>query len=199
MGPLIPHLGLAYAGGTFGGGINAQMDDFGARSDGTAEAYWELHNMGAGEVIQSRVRQTQVNEATLNLTDAQSRVAEDVTVAARSAEADAKSMEVAQQAVGQALETWRRLREASFGLAGAEHQYDPLQPLIALRDLADARTLYLVAVIDYNKSQVRLYWAMGQPPLGSLPTLPARPQATPAVPGPYQPPEDVPPPKKKAP
>ncbi|HEV3418415.1 MAG TPA: TolC family protein [Pirellulales bacterium] len=197
VGPLIPHLGLAYAGGTFGGGVNEQMSDFGARSDGTAEAFWELHNMGAGEVIQSRLRQTQANEASLNLTDVQARVAEEVTSAAQSAQADQRSLESAEQAVVQALETWRRLSEASFGLAGAEHQYDPLQPLIALRDLADARTLYLGAVIDFNKSQFRLYWAMGQPPLGALPQMAPRPTNTPVVPELYSRPEEVPPPAKK--
>ncbi|HEV2972751.1 MAG TPA: TolC family protein [Pirellulales bacterium] len=197
VGPLIPHLGLNYAGGTFGGGVNDQMGDFGARSDGTAEAFWELHNMGAGEVIQSRIRQTQANEATLNLTDVQARVAEDVTSAAQSAQADQSSLESAEQAVVQALETWRRLSEASFGLAGAEHQYDPLQPLIALRDLADARTLYLGAVIDFNKSQFRLYWAMGQPPIGALRQMVPRPTSTPVVPEPYSRPEEVPPPAKR--
>jgi outer membrane protein TolC len=153
--------------------------------------------MGAGEVIQSRIRQTQANEATLNLTDVQARVAEDVTSAAQSAQADQSSLESAEQAVVQALETWRRLSEASFGLAGAEHQYDPLQPLIALRDLADARTLYLGAVIDFNKSQFRLYWAMGQPPIGALRQMVPRPTSTPVVPEPYSRPEEVPPPAKR--
>ena len=200
VGPLIPHLELAYRGGEFGGGVNSEMNDFGARSDGTAEAIWELHNFGAGDVIQSRIRRTQFDEANLNLADVQSRVAEEVTAAARTAQADQRSLDVAQEAVVQALETWRRLREASFGLAGAEHQYDPLQPLIALRDLADARTRYLSAVIDYNRSQFRLYWAMGQPPLGALEKLAPQPIKAPVVPGPYRPgAEEVPAPPKNAP
>ena len=127
------------------------MDDFGARSDGTAEAFWELRNFGAGDIIRNRIRQTQVEQANLNLVDVQARVAEEIAAAVRSAEAARRRTEFAQAAVVQALETWRRLREASFGLAGAEHQYDPLQPLIALRDLADARTQYLRTVIEYNR------------------------------------------------
>ena len=196
VAPFIPHLGLEYEGGEFGGGINRQMGDFGASSDGIAEAYWELHNLGAGDVIRTRVRQSQVNQAGLDLVEAQARVAEEVTAAARTAQSNQQGLEVAQQAVVQATETWRRLREASFGLAGAEHQYDPLQPLIALRDLADARTRYLGAVIDYNKAQFRLYWAMGQPPLGALPDLKPQPIAIPVIPGPYPAtPETLPAPK----
>lgn len=197
LNPLIPHIDFEYRGGTFGGGVNDQMDDFGARSDGTAEAFWQLHNFGAGDILQSRIRRTQVNEASLNLVDVQARVAEDIAAAVRSAEAARRSMEFAQAAVVQALETWRRLREASFGLAGAEHQYDPLQPLIALRDLADARRQYLQTVLDYNRAQFRLYWALGQPPLAALPKLPPQATQTPVVPGPYSPkPEEVPAPRQ---
>jgi hypothetical protein len=105
-------------------------------------------------------------------------------------------MQSSEQAVVQALETWRRLREASFGLAGAEHQYDPLQPLIALRDLADARQVYLANVIEYNRSQFRLYWAMGQPPLATAPTLQPQSLSVPVAPGAYQPLEEVPVPRK---
>jgi outer membrane protein TolC len=196
IGPLIPHLTLDYVGGEFGGGVNDQMGDFGARSDGTALAFWELHNMGAGDVIQSRLRETQANEASLNLVEVQARVAEEVTSAAQSVQASQKSMQSSEQAVVQALETWRRLREASFGLAGAEHQYDPLQPLIALRDLADARRAYLANVIEYDRSQFRLYWAMGQPPLAVGPTLQPQTLTVPVSPGPYRPPEEVPAPRK---
>ncbi|HKD35803.1 MAG TPA: TolC family protein, partial [Pirellulales bacterium] len=46
LNPLIPHIDFEYRGGTFGGGPNDQMDDFGARSDGTAEAFWQLRNFG---------------------------------------------------------------------------------------------------------------------------------------------------------
>ena len=152
--------------------------------------------MGAGDVIQSRLRETQANEASVNLVDLQARVAEDVTAAAQTAQANQRSMQSSEQAVVQALETWRRLREASFGLAGAEHQYDPLQPLIALRDLADARTAYLANVIEYNRSQFRLYWAMGQPPWSALSTLRPQTLAVPVSPGPYAPPEEVPIPRK---
>ena len=72
-------------------------------------------------------------------------------------------------------------------------QYDPLQPLIALRDLADARQRYLAAAIDYNRSQFRLYWAMGQPPLRALAKMPPQTLTTPVAPEAYRPPEEVPP------
>ena len=60
-------------------------------------------------------------------------------------------------------------------MAGQQHLYDPLQPLIAERDLNQARVGYLNAVIGYNKAQFQLYWALGQPPLQAPAS--ARPQS----------------------
>lgn len=196
FGPFIPHIAVAYDGGTFGGGPNDRFGDFGAHGEGTAGAYWELKNLGASDVVQARVREVQVTEASLNLADVQSRVAEDVTAAARNAEADAGSIQFAEQAVIQALETWNRLRIAPAGAPEAVRQFDPLQPLIALRDLADARRAYLSSVIDFNKSQFRLYWAMGRPPLCALPEMRAQPVKTPVVPVPSAGTEDLPPPAR---
>jgi hypothetical protein len=80
-------------------------------------------------------------------------------------------------------------------LAGAEHQYDPLQPLIALRDLAQAYREYLDVVINYDEAQFRLFWALGQPPLDGLPDMRQLPVAVPVIPPPYVPGEQIPPPK----
>ena len=182
--PIMPHFNVSYYGGTFGGGVNSQMNDFGARSDGEADVYWELHNLGAGDAAQTRIRETQLNETNFQLAELRAEIGEEVTAAYRPAVAGLQSLLTAQQAVEQALETWRRLRQASFGLAGQQHLYDPLEPLIAERDLNQARIAYLNAVIDYNRAQFRLFWAMGQPPLAasadghrepiSVPVVPAR-------------------------
>src|SRR5439155_17008976 len=55
LDPLIPKLEVSYFGGTFGGGINSEMKNFSGRSDGTAQAVWELRNLGAGNIAQTRV------------------------------------------------------------------------------------------------------------------------------------------------
>jgi outer membrane protein TolC len=164
-----------YFGGTFGGGQNSQMSDFGARSDGEVDIYWQLHNLGAGDVAQARAREAQLSETNFQLAEIRAQIGEDVMAAYRQVDADRRSLDSAEQAVRQAMETWRRIREASFGMAGQQHLYDPLQPLIAERDLNQARVGYLNAVIGYDKAQFQLYWALGQPPL-QAPTI-ARPQS----------------------
>ena len=196
LAPFIPHVAVTYNGGTFGGGVDSQLSDFGAAGYGQATAFWELHNLGAGDAALAHTRQTQLDESSIELADLRAQVAEDVAAAFRDAQANWQSLESAQIAVEQALETWRRLRAASFGLAGAEHQYDPLQPLIAERDLAQARLDYLNEVIAYDKSQVRLYWAMGQPPREGLVQLRVQPLRVPVMPAPYR--EEIPKPPQPA-
>jgi outer membrane protein TolC len=191
LGPFIPHIQASYYGGDFGGGINDQMSHFSARSDGMVEAYWQLHNLGAGDVAAAHVRRTQFSEANWNVVDVQARVGEEVTAAAKVVETRWASLDSSQQAVSQALEMWERLRKAAFGLGSETRRFDPLEPLLAEQALNEARMRYLNEVVEYNKSQFRLYWALGQPPLCALPKASPQPVDVPVVPlSPYEPPTE---------
>jgi hypothetical protein len=86
--------------------------------------------------------------------------------------------------VREAEQLWQRLKNASFGIASERGRFRPLEPLLAERALADARLHYLDEVIDYNRAQFRLYWAMGQPPLCALPQAAALPVTVPVLPPP---------------
>jgi hypothetical protein len=48
--------------------------------------------------------------------------------------------------------------------------------------LDQARRSYLTEVIEYNRAQFQLYWALGQPPLESLAQLTPLPVQTPVLP-----------------
>ena len=113
-------------------------------------------------------------------------MAAEITAAVKIARARAAVLPEAQEAVRQALETYRRLDAASYGLSNPkENLLNTLEPLIAIQTLAGARTQYLNQVIEYNKAQFRLFTALGQPPEEalskatsipiSLPVLPAKP------------------------
>jgi outer membrane protein TolC len=181
VSPFFPRLDVSYAGGDFGGGLHGELGNWGARSDGQVAATWELHNFGAGDVARARVQRSVFNQANLHVVEVQAQVGEDVTAAAKLARARLDALDSAQKSVREALETWRRLRAAAFGLAGPQRTYDPLEPLLAEQALDQARTRYLNQVIEYNKAQFRLYWAMGQPPLCALPGA-TQPLDVPAVP-----------------
>ncbi len=169
LAPLIPRVELTYYSGGFGGGQNSFIGNFNGRGDGTAQMVWELRNLGFGYRAENRVREAQTGEANFQLQEEIARVTEEVVVAADVAYARRESLPNAQEAILQALEMWRRLERASFGMAGPRGQYDALEPLLAEQALNTARVSYLNDVIEYNRAQFRLYTALGQPPLEALP------------------------------
>ena len=74
-------------------------------------------------------------------------------------------------------------------------RFDPLEPLLAEQALNQARSLYLTDVIEHNKAQFRLYWAMGQPPVCALPKATALPVQVRVKPGESNPSELLPRPR----
>jgi outer membrane protein TolC len=193
ISPFIPRLEIGYSGGTFGGGVNEEMDNFSGRSDGMAQAVWQLNNLGAGDVARARIQRAQREQANYHVQAVQARIGAEVTAAASSVLARQESLASSQEAVRQALEMWRRLQKATFGMAGPTRQYDPLEPLLAEQALAQARVRYLNDVIEFNRWQFRLYWALGQPPLCALPHATTLPVAVPVAPPEYQPAIPAPP------
>jgi outer membrane protein TolC len=187
VGPLLPRLEVTYFAGTFGGGINEEVSNFSGRGDGTAQAVWQLRNLGLGDVAQARLRRAQYNQANFHVLEVQAQVASEVTAAVKSARIRQRTLQSAQEAVSQALETWRRLRLAAFGILTRDRLVNTLEPITAEQALDAARNQYLIEVIEYNKAQFRLYEALGQPPLEALPGAVALPVSVPAAPQPYQP------------
>ncbi|MFL5242717.1 MAG: TolC family protein [Gemmataceae bacterium] len=184
VGPLVPRLDFTYFAGDFGGGINDKMGNFSARSDGLAQLTWELHNFGAGDIARARERRSQVTQASLHVVEVEAQVAAEVSAAAKTARTRLKSLAASEKAVTEALETWRRLRAASFGMASKQKLYEALEPLIAEQALAQARAQYLEGIIEYNRAQFRLFTAMGQPSLEALPKAVAEKVRVPALPEP---------------
>jgi outer membrane protein TolC len=182
VGPLLPRLGASYLSGDFGGGINDSTIRSGGRGDGTVGALWELQNLGAGNVARARERRALYNEQNLHLIEMQAAIGAEVTAAVKNVRVRARALASAQAAVVEAEETWRRLRDAAFGLNGRDRRYDPLEPLIAEQQISLVRTRYLQAIAEYNKTQFRLYTYLGQPTLAALPQATLVPVTVSSVP-----------------
>jgi outer membrane protein TolC len=188
IGPFIPRLEVSYFAGEFGGGTHDEPQRFGGRGDGLAQAVWTVHNFGAGEIARNQVSRAQYNEAGLRSVEVQAQVAAEVTGAAKLVRSRQRTLDSAQEAVRQAEETWRRVlkwtREVGFRRI---KQIEALELLIAEQALNEARMRYLNEVIEFNRAQFRLYWAMGQPPQCAL----SQAVATPPVQVPVVPPSDA--------
>jgi outer membrane protein TolC len=180
--PLLPTLSVAYYGADFAGGSDRStgstgLSNWGGRDDFFAQAGWELRNLGFGDLARSREARANYNVARFHVSEVQAQVAAEVVAAAKLVSARRRALAVAQETVRQAEEMWTRLSKAAFGIGGPARQYDPIEPLIAVQQLQEARVRYLNAVIDYDRYQFRLYWALGQPPECALPQ--ATPQSAP--------------------
>jgi outer membrane protein TolC len=180
--PWIPSLALRYSGGGFGGGRNSFFGDFDGRSDADVNLFWEVQNLGLADRAIVRQRAAQQRAALLEVMKIQDRVAAEVVRAEKSRVAAARRMEEAARALPEALASLRLNLDSmrrGAGLPGATRPIEVLQPIQAL---AQARTDYLNAVLDYNRAQFRLYHALGQPP--RITQLPAPSEASVPTAGP---------------
>lgn len=162
-GPLFPKLQVANQVGSFGGGLDGILGDFYGRSTVSAMVYWEVRNLGQGNMAETREREAAVDQFTLQAAELQARVAAEVVEAAEVALAKSESLKFARDAVAEALELYRISHEGTFNVVDTKNLFDALRPLQALQFLNQARQNYISAVMDYNRAQYRLNAALGAP------------------------------------
>lgn len=161
--PLVPSLALRYSGGGFGGGANEFFGNFDVRSDVDVNLYWQLQGLGFADRAIKRRSQAENRAAALELMKIQDRVAADVAAAHRQLLATIRRREFAERAIPDAQasvrENFTAIREGA-GVRGGIRAIETLQPIQAL---AQAETDLLEAAVNENRSQIRLYYALGQP------------------------------------
>ena len=182
IGPLVPRLQVDYLAGTFGGGRNDYVGTFSARGDLSAQAYWELRNFGFGNAAQIRERRAQQNQASLRVVEVQARIAAEVNEALAMSLARQRALDDAQEGVREAAELYRKLLATQFGMVGPNPRYDPLESLLAIQSLNQARVQHLNQVIEYNRAQFRLFTSIGSPTECALPNAVVQPVPTPVLP-----------------
>lgn len=177
MRPLVPSLLLrgsstpvtgTLAGGLYGGGPNGFMGNFGARSDFDLQLVWEFQNLGLGNRARVNERRGEHELSILELFRIQDQVAADVV----------QSISLAQSAAGRMKEAEAELRDAvesaEKNLSGVSQTkrltgnllilvIRPQEVVAAIQSLGQAYGDYYGAIADYNRSQFRLYRALGHP------------------------------------
>ncbi len=157
--PLIPSLLFGVSESNFGGGHGSTLDNFQGRFDLDAIVYWELRNLGFGEVaarsqVAARVRQARFHE--LQIMDQVAReVAEDFT----QAQSKFKQITIAEDAVRAAVESYKLNLKRFKGGAGL-----PIEMLQSVQALDQARHEYLRAVTEFDRAQFRLFRDLGWMP-----------------------------------
>ncbi|MCI0457483.1 MAG: TolC family protein [Gemmataceae bacterium] len=155
------------SGGLFGGGINDDMSNFGARHTFDVQLLWELRNLGLGNRAAVRERESENRQALLELFRQQDRIAAEVVQAQSQARRAAVRVGDAEEGLREAAETAAKNIEGSTQTRRAGDLivmvFRPQEVVAALQALAQAYNDFYAAVADANRAQFRLYRALGQP------------------------------------
>jgi outer membrane protein TolC len=140
-----------------------RFGSFSGRMDFDAVCFWTLENMALGNKARIQAADSRVGTAQLQLLEQLDRVRAEVARAYVRVHARNAQIGTAEQAVRDATESLSLDTRAVRGGAGK-----PIELLESLRLLGRARTTYLNAIADYNRAQLELYVALGQPPADTL-------------------------------
>ena len=180
--PLLPRVQADFIGGGLSGGVRDQFGPMRGQYNAFVGAAWNLDNFGLGNAAEVRARRAGYDTAQFRLQEVQARVSAEVAEAARTSGARFGALGDAQEAVRQAQEMYRKFKDIQFGMIGPKGQFDSLELLTAVQALNQARVSYLQQVVEFNRSQFRLYAAIGQPAVSGIDTSATSPLSVPVVP-----------------
>lgn len=189
VAPFVPRVQADFIFGGLSGGLNGDFGPLTSQYNTGVALAWQLESFGLGNAATIRGRRAGKDVALYQLREVEALVTAQVVEAAETASARFDTLAVAQEAVKEAEEMYRKFRAASFGMVGPKAQFDALEPLTAVQALNAARVQYLQQVVEFNRAQFRLHTAIGQPPVGGIdaavrqvvevPTIPTAPGAAP--------------------
>ena len=185
MAPLLPKVQADFIGGGLSGGRGNDFSPLQSQYNAGVSLVWNVEAFGLGNAAQVRGREAGYDAAVFRLRETEALVASQVAEAAEMSGARYRTLEPAQEAVRQALEMYRKFRDVSFAMPAGpkgQPQFDALEILTAVQALNQARVQYLQQVIEFNRSQFRLYAAIGQPAVCGVDAAESLPVAVPVVP-----------------
>ncbi|MFT3879003.1 MAG: TolC family protein [Gemmatales bacterium] len=156
--PLLPTLRLGYSVGTFGGGPDDFVGNFGTRNDLSATLGWQLYGLGFGNQAAIAERRSQYAQAVFQRDSLEARIAEQVVANYQELTNRTRQFKPAHDAVTNATDSYHLNEER---IRRAPEQGRPIELLQAIQALARARSDELALLADYNRSQFRLFAALG--------------------------------------
>ncbi len=161
--PLFPTIAIGFSAGGFGGGSNQTslgvpsfFQTFSGRDDFDAMAYWTLQNMGAGNLATAKQRRIERDELFSLRAQTQTQIRREVATAYADVVAARRRIDVADRQLTTALNG--AAEEMIRTHAG---QGLPIEALNSVKLLAQARQDAIIAVVDYDIAEFRLFAAVG--------------------------------------
>lgn len=156
--PLVPSVLLAASYGGLGGGLGSSLSNYGDRLDADAVAFWEMRQLGFGEIAAQREARSRITQARMRELATMDRIAREVSETHAQILARRKQIEISKEAVLAANDcfekNWDRIRNGQ-GL--------PIEALQSIQALATAQREYIRAISDYNTAQFTLQRSLGWP------------------------------------
>jgi len=153
--------------GVFGGGRNDRMGDFSMRNTMDLQLLWEIQNLGFGNRARVHERKAEHEVALVELFRVQDRVAADVAQAVAQVQTSAARIGEAESGLKDAIESAKLNVEGMSQTKRAGNVVllviRPQEAVASVQALAQAYADYFGAIADYNRSQFRLYRALGNP------------------------------------
>jgi outer membrane protein TolC len=172
--------------GTFGGGLNEQIGNFGARNSMDFQLLWELQNLGLGNRALVKERDAERRAALIELLRMQDRVAAEVAQALAQTQRAINRVREAENEVQNAAESAERNLQGLGQTRRIGEQvalvFRPQEVVAAVSALEQAYRGYYAAVADGNRAQFALYRALGHPAAAVLEAMKtsAKPVSIPA-------------------
>lgn len=154
--PFVPSVLLGYSTGGFGGGLSNNLSNIDGRYDFDAAVSWQVRNLGMGERGARRESSARVQQAKFEKLQVLDQVAREVSEAYSEVGFRRQQIDITQQAITTAQQSYQSNLDRIQDGEGL-----PIEVLQAVQALESARRAYLRAVIDHNKAQFQLQWALG--------------------------------------
>jgi outer membrane protein TolC len=164
--PFVPSVLLGYSTGGFGGGLGNDLENIDGRYDFDAVVLWQVRNIGFGEAAARREATAQLEQARFEQVRLLDQVASEVTQARAGVRNRFQQISITRRAIQSAEDSYQRnLSRIRDG------QGLPIEVLQSVQALEDAQRAYLRAVVEYDKAQFQLQYALGWP-ISAPPKMP---------------------------
>jgi outer membrane protein TolC len=157
--PMAPLVVVDFSAGGFGGD-NTAVGPLGRRTDFDVMAVWRLQNFGVGNRAHTNRARAELGEAVAVRQQVVDQVRREVAEAQALIQARRREVESARKEVSTAEAAFRSDLERSRNLV--EHAR-PIEVTDSARSLNAARQDLIRALVEYDKAQLRLFVALGNP------------------------------------
>lgn len=156
LGPLFPSLQASYGTGALRGGRDGSLGQFGRQQDYVVGLGWKIGPGGLFDSTRKRIAATRRESAALQTSRARAAVGRDVVEAFMRSKSSEEQIRLSDQAVTAAEEMTKLAAERQASQVGVVLEF-----VLAREEVTRARLSRLKAVVDFNRAQQDLKYAVG--------------------------------------